>query len=84
MAPAAAPSLSDVENQVKEALKQANTITLNQITSRLNADPTVDLSELFKQQVDPYLAQAARQRSLELQQLFPSLLRPFLMPQRPS
>ena len=32
MAPAAAPSLSDVENQVQAALKQANTITLNQIT----------------------------------------------------
>ena len=71
MAPAAAPSLSAVENQVKEALKQVNTITLNQITSRLKTDPTVDLSELFRQQVDSYprirnvLAQSARQRSLE-------------------
>lgn len=71
MTPAAAPSLFDVENQVQEALKQANTITLNQITSRLNADPTVDLSELLKQQVESYprirkvFAQAARQRSLK-------------------
>ena len=71
MASAPAPSLSDAEDQVQEALKQANTITLNQITSRLSADPTVDLSELLKQQVDSYprirnvLAQAARQRSLQ-------------------
>lgn len=71
MTPAAASGLSDAENQVQEALKQANTITLHQITSRLNAGPAVDLSELLKQQVDSYprirkiLAQAALRRSLE-------------------
>lgn len=59
--------MEDVE---REALTQVNAITLKQISSKLDANPILDLSELLKQQAISYprlrnvLARAARQRAL--------------------
>lgn len=63
-------SSSFAENQEREAFTRANTITMKQLTSRLDEDPAFDLSEILKQQVVSYrrirnaLADAARRGTL--------------------
>ena len=70
LAEAKVASSSTVESQEREAFTRANTITMKQLTSRLDEDPAFDISDLLEQKAVSYpriryaLADAARRRAL--------------------